>query len=448
MTGKQSAGHNSIARQLLTGSGAIMVSRLAGAGAGFLTQFLLVKLMGAAELGLFYAASSMAAVFGVFLALGYPQVAPRFIARYRNKKSEPLAGQFAAQALGEGIAFAALGTVLVGAWALLWPALSSEERWAYAIAGLMLVPIVALNTTTNFAGGMRAFLLCYVPEGFGRPLLFLASCGLAGIAGVALSGVSTMLIFAGVTTAVTAYVTYGTLKILPPLRWRLTHGGRLASRWRIESWQLVLTAVFTNFFADVCIFVTTPFLSHGDVAVFGLCLKLALLVGYFVQIGQQMVVPDMADARHAGDDERLRQACWRSIKVPALLAALALAGHLVIGRIFLGMFGAAFADGAPVLTLLLVAQLFRALAGPGVHLLTLRGNQTLNIFLALSSLLVLCASSAVLCPLYGPIGGAWAVLIVQIYWNIASVVSLKRLHEPSLDVFWYLQSRTIQLRTA
>ena len=40
-------------RALATGSAAIMVSRLAGAGVGFLTQFLLVKIMGAHDLGLF-----------------------------------------------------------------------------------------------------------------------------------------------------------------------------------------------------------------------------------------------------------------------------------------------------------------------------------------------------------------------------------------------------------
>jgi O-antigen/teichoic acid export membrane protein len=428
-------------KKILTGSGAIMVSRLAGAGAGFLTQFLLVKLMGPSELGLFYAASSLAAVFGVFLALGYPQLAPRFMARYRNKKGGPLAARFAAHALGEGLAVAVLGALLVAIWSLLWPGLSGDERIAYAIAGVMLLAVVALNITTNLAGGMRAFMLCYVPEGLGRPLLFLAACGLAGVAGIQLSGVVTMLIFAAVTTAITLYVTRGTLHLLPPLPWRLRLSRRLPTRWRVESLQLVLTAVFTNFFADVCIFVTTPFLSHGDTAVFGLCLKLALLVGYFVQIGQQMVVPDMADARHSGDDERLRQACWRSIKVPAVLSALALAGHFLLGRTFLGFFGPTFADGVTILYLLLAAQLFRALAGPGVHLLTLRGDQTLNIVLACSSLVVLCVASALLCPAYGPVGGAVAVLLVQVYWNLASIYALRRLGEPTLDILWAIKNR-------
>ena len=73
-------------KKLATGSAAIMASRLAGAGVGFLTQFLLVRMMGAHDLGVFYAASSLAAVLGVIVAQGYPQIAARFVGRYRNKQ--------------------------------------------------------------------------------------------------------------------------------------------------------------------------------------------------------------------------------------------------------------------------------------------------------------------------------------------------------------------------
>ena len=100
-------------KKLASSSGIIMVSRLGGAGIGFLTQLLLVKLMGAHQLGLFYAASSLAAVLGVIAAQGYPVIAARFVGRYRNKQNDVLCGTFTGHALREGLIVAAVMAVAV-----------------------------------------------------------------------------------------------------------------------------------------------------------------------------------------------------------------------------------------------------------------------------------------------------------------------------------------------
>jgi O-antigen/teichoic acid export membrane protein len=421
-------------KSLATGSGAIMASRLGGAGVGFLTQFLLVKIMGAHELGLFYAASSLAAVLGVIAAQGYPQIAARFVGRYRNKQDVELTSRFVSHALREGLFAAFIGALLVTVWAFYWPAIDPSDRSAYSVAGWMLISIVTLNIMTNIAGGMRDFVLCYMPEGLVRPILFFAVVGIAGLLGLRLSGFSAMMIF-GIITCILAVLVLAVLAFrLKPGSWRSEPRRALGWRWRVEAWQLVLMAIFTNFFADVGILVAVPFLSNAETAVFGLCLKLALLVGYFVQIGQQMVVPDMADARHHRDSLRLRSAAWKSIKLPAALSLLSILVIYAFGEQLLSLFGEEFVSGRSALMILLAAQFMRSIAGPGVHLLTLTGIQKANMMIAVSSLLVLVAASAVLCPRLGVEGAAYAVLIVYVYWLSATAVALRLFGEQSVDL--------------
>jgi hypothetical protein len=93
---------------------------------------------------------------------------------------------------------------------------------------------------------------------------------------------------------------------------------RPARRWRAEAWPLVLLALFTNLFADIAILLATPFLPSAEVAVLGLCLKLALLVGFVVQVTQQMALPDLANARLTGDRERMRAIVRRAVLLPVL----------------------------------------------------------------------------------------------------------------------------------
>ena len=435
-------------QRLATSSAAIMASRLAGAGVGFLTQFLLVKLMGSHELGLFYGASSLAAVLGVIVSQGYPQIAARFVGRYRNKNNAALAGRFAGHAMKEGLLAALLAAAAVTLWAYTWPGIDPGERLAFAMAGWMLLAIVTLNIMTNIAGGMREFILCYMPEGLFRPILFFVAIGAAGIGGFALSGTAAMATFGLITAALALIVTAIMIWRMPPIRWKAPAHTPLAWRWRKEGWQIVMMAVFTNFFADVGILVAVPFLSNSETAIFGLCLKLALLVGYFVQIGQQMVVPDMADARHAGDDEKLRAAAWRSIKLPSLLCFAAFAIIYVFGDPLLRQFGPEFAGGRTALLILIAAQFLRAGAGPGVHLLTLSGVQGINMGVALSSLLLLFLTSAILCPMLGVEGAALSVLIVYAYWLGVTALALRYLKEPAVDLAWLVLGQQRRRRAA
>src|SRR3990170_526440 len=99
---------------------------------------------------------------------------------------------------------------------------------------------------------------------------------------------------------------------------------RLVSVWRREAKPLIVVALFTYFFADVDILIVTPLLSSADTAVIGLCLKLALLVGFAVQVAHQVVVPDLADARARKDAGSMREVVLRALAFPLTITVAAL----------------------------------------------------------------------------------------------------------------------------
>ncbi|GJD50459.1 hypothetical protein OPKNFCMD_3198 [Methylobacterium crusticola] len=419
--------------RFLRGSALIALVRIGGAGFGFLAQALLAHILGARDLGLFYAATSLAAVAGLLAAQGYPQIAARFAARYRREGRRDLFAAFVARATLDGATAALALGGLIAAASLAAPGLDPSTRACGAIAGLMVAATTCLTISTNLAGAIRLFGLCYVPECLVRPLAFLALVAGLGLAVPDVSGVLVTAVFAGLTIVVAAAQAGLMRRHLPAWRRPRPAERRLARRWRGEGRRLVLLSLYTNFFADLGILCVTPLLPKAEVAVFGLCLKLALLVGYVVQVTQQMAVPDFADARLSGDREAVRRIVRRAVVLPVGVTLAALAVVLAAGEPLLGLFGPDFRAGAPALAILVGSQAMRALAGPSAHLLTLTGAQGLNARLSLAALAVLVLATLVLAPTCGVAGAAGAVVLSYAAWIGGTALALARLGEPRTD---------------
>jgi O-antigen/teichoic acid export membrane protein len=168
--------------------------------------------------------------------------------------------------------------------------------------------------------------------------------------------------------------------------------------------------------------------------VFGVCLKLSLLIGYFVQTAQQMAIPDIADAREHHDPAAMRAAAKRSVLLPTLMTLCATMACAILGREILGFFGAEFAGATWVLVIMVASQAVRAIAGPSAHVLTLSGAQKLNAILCVGALATLLAANAALSLWLGPVGAALAVFISYTGWIAATAIAITRLGEMRTDL--------------
>jgi O-antigen/teichoic acid export membrane protein len=213
---------------------------------------------------------------------------------------------------------------------------------------------------------------------------------------------------------------------------------RLLARWRREAKPLILVALFTYFFADVAILIVTPLLTSAETASIGLCLKLALLVGFAVQVAHQVVVPDLADARARKDPGSIREVVLRALAFPLAITVAALVVVALWGETLLAIFGPEFTSAKLPLLILMACQFARAVFGPSVPLLTVIGAQRQNAVLAIAAIVVLAASNLVLVPLYGVLGAAIAVAVATLFWLVACAVVLGRLSGLRTDALYVI----------
>ena len=145
-------------RRFMPASALVLAIRLGGAGVGFLIQLILARLLAPEALGTFFSATSLAAVLALLAAWGYPNLAPRFISRYRERKHPRLVAGFlrnaardiAVTSLLAGLAVIAIALFLAGCrretigWPSSWQALA-----------VPMLALLTLNAAT--AGAIRAF---------------------------------------------------------------------------------------------------------------------------------------------------------------------------------------------------------------------------------------------------------------------------------------------------
>ena len=431
--------------QLVSTSSLLSLARIAGALAGFATQVVLARTLQASALGVFYSVTSLAAVVGLIAAHGYPAIAPRFLSRYREQGKQDLIAAFIARAERDALVYVAIATLGVLALAL-WPSLGSEERFALVAAALSIPANAALRFYGSLAVAIRRMALAYLPDTCIRPFLLLAGVGVLLALGVTLTASNVTwlltLIFTGLAVAQYALLRKDLPQARPP-----SPPARLLAQWRREAKPLIVVVLFTYLFADIAILMVTPLLTSAGTAIIGLCLKLALLVGFAVQVAHQVVVPDFADARARKDPDTIREVAYRALAFPLAITAAAMVVVALWGQTLLAVFGPEFAGAKLPLLILMACQLARALFGPSVPLLTVIGAQRENAALAIAALAVLAASSVVLAPLYGVLGAAIAVAVTTLFWLLASAVMLKRLSGLRTDAL-YLLGRLGQPRRA
>ena len=308
--------------------------------------------------------------------------------------------------------------------AYFWPEVTPGNRLAFMMAGLAVPMLALLTLNAATAGAVRAFALSYIPESLIRPLLFLAVLGLLVVLREPLTVEIAIAVFFGVTAliALGQFLILRHIVALGPGR----RPPRLAKVWRAEALPLVVVALFTSLFADLDILMVTPFLHGADVAAFGIALKLALLVGFGVQVAHTIAAPDLADAHARRSLDGAGSTLRRATIFPVILTGLATLACALGGQYALALFHPDFASAKWALTILVFCQFLRALAGPSVQLLTIIGAQRLNALLCCVALAMLAAGNAWLAPAYGVTGAAAAVALSWLLWLVLTGVMLHR----------------------
>jgi O-antigen/teichoic acid export membrane protein len=420
----------------------MMLARLTGAGAGFLAQLVLARLLAPEALGKFFAATSLAAVLGMIATWGYPGIIQRFVTRYRQPGRASQLAAFVAQVQRETCVTAVVFMTLLALPAIILPALDMDWRIFLIATAVCAASASSFSIYPPLACAERKFALGLLPETLARPAIFLGIALVAAVSGMTLSAGTTVAAFAAVSGSL-ALAQYLVVRRDFPSR-AGSAAKNLRRRWRQEAWPLLIVLLITTMFADVVILLTSPFLGAEALAPFGVALKISMLIGFIVQVTHQMSLPDLADAHQRASSEEMLDALLRSTLLPVLVTAAALAGMAIWGGEILRLFGPGYAAAKWGLVMLVAAQLVRAIAGPAPMLLTLGGAQKTNAAISVATCGVLLIANIVFTPHLGLLGACVSVVLAAVAWTGLSAVMLARRMNTGASLLFVLRRAPVK----
>lgn len=401
--------------------------RVLSAGLVLGMQVLLARLMPMSGYGGFVTLWTWMLAIGSFGALGFAEAGVRFVPRYLARGREQAVGAFFAfglRAVVAGSGALALLGVLAG---LLLPG----EAGLIAVLVALGLPFLAMEYyLEGIARGFGWYRLTTVPVYILRPLLIGASALALHAAGVAL----TLPVVGGVVIGAMAAITIGLALVL---RHRLAaYRGAPASRARAALWlraalPLIVVSGLDDLVSYADVLLVSLMLPPDQVAVYFAAARVLALANFvsfalYLVAGRRFAL-DLA----ARDRTRLQASLLQSTRLTFWCTLLAVAATLFSGPLLLSAFGDDFGPGYPVMLVLAVGVVARALSGQANELLIVSGGHRQAARILAVTLCVSVAVTIALVPTLGIVGVAMGTAIAMavrtpiVAWVVARDMGLR-----------------------
>lgn len=404
--------------KLVRGAAFIFTCRFTGAALAFVTQVVLARWMGIEQMGSYVFAFSVCILLTTVSGLGFPAAAVRFIgAALAHGRSDHILG-FVRRSLQVPLVLSLAVALTAGLLVYFVESLVPNDRRFPIYIALLTVPLfAALNSRASVAIGLSWFPTAFLPSTVLRPLLFLSLVAAVWYATESLSAGRAMalqLVAIALVLALQLFVVGHLLRKTFPENKR-SYETRL---WVRTAAPLLVITLFTNYFLEFNVFIAGTLLDDGQLAIFNASFRTAALIMFGMFAVDAITMPKVSRLYAAGDIAVLQATVTQAARLRffgALVAAIAL---IIFGKSILALFGEPFIAGYEVLIVLATAQVLNAAFGPVAQVLSVTGNQNLCLPVFTLSLLILIALHPLLISGYGPMGAAWAVVIVVVVQSI------------------------------
>jgi O-antigen/teichoic acid export membrane protein len=168
------------------------------------------------------------------------------------------------------------------------------------------------------------------------------------------------------------------------------------------------------------------FATEASIGIFNISYRFAdlLIFPFFLM---HTVLPQLF-ARHSSTGIAYTQSLFsESNRLMTLLSIPLLLLNILLGKFFLGWFGPQFVDGYMALLFISLAQFLFSFFGPANTILMMQDREKYSAGCLLVYVLTLSAASRWLIPIAGLTGGALAILIGSLVYNVILAVALWRL---------------------
>jgi O-antigen/teichoic acid export membrane protein len=417
---------NSHLKELLAGSTIAFVFSVLGVGGGYIFAYIVSHTYGTRGMGVYSLSYSVLVVLEMFGTLGFKSSVLRYAGQYYGEKEygaiRSLYKQMLRLSAPVSLVFSAvLGLVSFKLATVLFhdPALITAFR-IVSLVGPMYV-LNAINV--EWIRGLRNIPLSEYLRGLNRPIfsiisLLVLSAFLTGfyvpVFSLSLALVSTFVI--------SSLYLYRKLRALS----KATES-RLSDRELLRvSFPMMITAFSFLIMGYLDTLMLGMFSTTGNVGIYNIAVRLASLTSFILFALNVIAAPKFAElywSKKRGDLETVvrftsKLAFWFSF--PILLV------YLLFPSFFMGIFGAEFAKGRYALVFLALGQFMNSTAGLVGPYLNMTGKQKAFRNIVLLAALIDIALCYLLIPRFGINGAAIATMTSLFFWNITSVIVIKK----------------------
>jgi O-antigen/teichoic acid export membrane protein len=419
--------------RLLSQSSVVFAGRLFGAGLIFLAQAAITRIWGPEYLGDYLLLIAATNIVSVILPLGFETIGTYFAAEYLARGEGRLLRSFMLRAYGHVIGVMAV--VLVGGQflaGLLGPAGQVLLAHWWPLCIMIFGNALVLVSSPLLVGIKRPFSAFFADSLF-RTVLIVGSFPIAWLAltqGEEFNLLVWLVAAAYLVVGLgqTAYCLFHTRKLPLAVEPR---PGEVRRWWRFAlPWVIIVLA--TDFFFDLDLIFLAGWMSREDLAVFGVCARIFMLISFGVTAVYAVTLPDIFESKVKYGDAEFQRKVGDTNVVASVTALILLVGIAFGGPVLLHIFGPTFLVGALPLTVLSLGLLIRAIMGPAAIALSIHDRPYTTLPAVAVGVATLIVANIVLVPKFGILGAAVAAAVSQTVWSVAMWVTA--LHVAKIDV--------------
>jgi O-antigen/teichoic acid export membrane protein len=382
--------------------------RVASAGVIFLSQALIARWTGTFDYGVYVFVWTAMLIMGSFSCMGFQTAVVRFLPGYRKAGDlERLRGIIRTSRMfvfASATSVAIIGILAV--W-LLGDLIKSYYVLPFALAFICL-PMLALEDVLEGTARANQWpVRALAPTFLVRPsliLFYVAAIHMLGYEASAEAAVIASVLATYTTTLLQLFFVNRGLAATYP---KGPHRAEF-SQWMTVAFPIFLVEGFFFLMTNADVLMVGFFRPPDEVGVYFATVKVLALVHFVFFAVKAGVSQQFAAYTEPGDRAALRVFARQTVGWTFWPSAAIGAAVLLLGEFLLSLFGAEFAEGYPLLFVLVAGVLFRASIGPAESLLNMTGYQNACAKIFAAVLVVNLALNIVLIPAYGLMGAAVA----------------------------------------
>jgi O-antigen/teichoic acid export membrane protein len=398
-----------------------------GAVLSYVSQLLVARTIGADSFGIYSYVLAWVTMLGYLSTLGFHVSLLRFIPAYKaNERWGLMRGII--RYSQRGTALVGILVVLVG-FAIIWAQHGSmqPELAVTFLIGIVTIPIISQHQINSslvraFGGIVKAI----APERVARDGVLLAFVGLFAWTG----WLAKDAILAMGAALISALATLALLKFfLTPLR--PSHLTDATAEYAAKEWLRPTVPIMFIVIADA-LMTKSGVIALGlsgntlDAGVFAVALSMSLITALPRMAVSAAFAPNVSDLHARNDQDGLRKLSARA-SLLSVVGALGVATPLLIfNEQLLSLFGKNFVAGAPIVTILILGQVFAAACGPQQHIITMTGNEKSAALIMLTCAMFNLAACVLAIITSGVVGVAVAMSSTLVIWNVVMGVYIFR----------------------